>query len=179
MYQQDSNNEMHQGAIYEYRPFFWLEPPLLVVRNLQWTSGGRANGDIIAADQLPDTFRRTQSQDNQEDVVARAKVRHIIILSKNKFVQREQERVVLVAPTYTLDSNRHRPKFIDGLREERYPYLHYLPEHPNFPQSRECYIDLREITSVHKDFLVDGKLDFCLQSSSLTRLLHRYQQLLL
>lgn len=179
MYQQDSNNAMHQGAIYEYRPFFWLEPPLLIIRNLQWTGSGRANGNIIAADQLPDAFRRKQSQDNQEDVMARAKMRHIIILSKNKFTQRKQERVVLIAPTYTLDSSRHRPQFIDGLREERYPYLHYLPEHPAFPQSRESYIDLREITSVHKEFLADGKLDFCLQPTSVSRLLHRYQQLLI
>ena len=179
MYQEDINSDMHQGAIYEYRPFFWLEPPLLIVRDIQWLRGGRGQGDIIAADQLTDAFRRAQSQGNQEDVLAKAKVRHIIILSKNKFAQREQERVVLVAPTYTLDSNRHRLRFIDGLREERYPYLHYLPEHPDFSQTKESYVDLREITSIHKDFLQEGKLDFCLRSTSVARLLERYQQLLL
>jgi hypothetical protein len=179
MYQQDLNSEMHQGAIYEYRPFFWLEPPLMIVRNLHWLGGGRAYGDIVEVNQLSDAFRRTQSQGNQEDVMAKAKVRHIIVLSKNKYAQREKERAILVAPSYTLDSSRHPEHFINGLREERYPFLHYLPVHPDFSQARESYIDLREITSVHKDFLLDGKLDFCLRPASVARLLSRYQQLLL
>jgi hypothetical protein len=175
LYHHDTQTDVHRGAIYKYRPIFWLKPPLWLLRNIHWAPPRSA--DIYERGELPDAFRLGE-QDNQEDVIARAKIRYVVILSNDFEAQKPQFKDVIVVPTYTVDPTRHSSPFLDGLRKMEYPSLFYLPPDPSYPEMGECYIDFREARLLRKEFLQDGKLDITFTSQAIKAILHRYKQYL-
>lgn len=175
LYQQDPQTTMHRGAIYQYRPIFWLEPPLWLLRDIQWTPPRHAA--VHRRNELSDAFR-LREQDNQEDVIARAKVRYVVILSNDFEAQKPQFKEVIVAPTYTLDPAEHRQSFLDKVRNNQYPDLFYLPSDPIHPEVGECYIDFRQIQSLHKGFLKEGKLDIAFTPQTIKAIIYRYKRYL-
>jgi hypothetical protein len=68
---------------------------------------------------------------HQEDVLARAKIRYIVVLSRN-YAIRTGLRDVVVIPTYTL--KEHKESFSERVRQNAQPDLHYLPADRNFPE---------------------------------------------
>ena len=166
---------MHRGAIYQYRLIFWLEPPLWLLRNISWTPPKSAT--IHRWRELSDAFRLREA-DNQENVIARAKVRYIAILSRDFEAQKPQFKEVIVAPTYTLDPTEHRQSFLDNVRDSQYPGLFYLPPDSSYPEIGESYINLRQIQSLHKGFLTEGKLDIAFTPKAIGAILHRYTRYL-
>jgi len=175
LYQHDPRPILHRGAIFQYRPIFWLNPPLWVLRNHRWTPPRSV--DIYAPSELRDAFSRG-IEDNQEDVIARAKVRYIVILSNDVEARKPQFKEVIVAPIYTLDPQVHRHDFLEALRQGRYPDLFYLPADPTFPQMVESYIDLRKVQALSKGFLTEGKLDICFSLQAIKAILYRYREYL-
>jgi hypothetical protein len=173
-YQEDRYDRMHHGAIYEYRPVFWLEPPLWILRDYDWSLPHSVN--FYQETDLPNPFRRG-SEGNEEDVIARAKRRHVIILSNNFDIQHPAVKEVIVAPMYTLHLDKS-PTFIEAVRQNEVPRLFYLPAHRDFPEARECYVDFLQVRALNKRFLVKGKLGFCLSQESLYALLERYNRYL-
>lgn len=175
LYQRDLYPILHRGAIFQYRPIFWLDPPLWILRHQRWTPPRSAG--IYAPSELHDAFRRG-IEDNQEDVVARAKVRYIVILSNDVEARKSQFKELIVAPIYTVDPQVHRPDFLEALRQGRYPDLFYLPPDPAFPQMVESYVDFRKVQALSKGFLTEGKLDVCFSSPAIKAILYRYREYL-
>jgi len=175
LYHHDTQTDMHRGAIYKYRPIFWLKPPLWLLRNFHWTRPRSAA--VCERGELSNAFR-LREQDNQEDVIACAKIRYVVILSNDFEAQKHQFKEVIVVPTYTLDNTRHRSSFLDRLRNMKTPSLFYLPPDPSCPEMGECYINFREVRLLHKEFLQDGKLDITFTPQGIKAILHRYKQYL-
>jgi len=175
LYQRDPRPILHRGAIYQYRPIFWLDPPLWILRNYRWTTPRSAN--IYALSELRDAFGRG-SEDSQEDVIARAKVRYIVILSNDFEASKPQFKEVIVAPTYTVDPQAHRPEFLEDLRQGKYPDKFYLPADQGFPQMVESYVDFRKVQALSKGFLAEGKLDICFSLQAIKAVLYRYREYL-
>jgi len=175
LYQQDSITTLHRGAIFRYRPIFWLDPPLWILRNQRWTPPRSAS--IYAPSELRGAFRR-HTEDNQEDVIARAKVRYIVVLSNDIEARKPHFKEVIVVPIYTIDPQEHRPRFLENLRRGRYADLFYLPADPAFPQMVESYIDFRKVQSLHKGFLTEGRLGICFSSRAIKAILYRYREYL-
>jgi len=175
LYHHDTQTDMHRGAIYKYRPIFWLKPPLWLLRNIHWTPPRSA--DVYKRGELSNAFR-LREEHNQEDVIARAKIRYVVILSNDSEAQKPGFKAVIVVPTYTVDPTRHRPSFLEGLRNMETPFLFYLPLDPSCPEMGECYINFREVRLLHKEFLQDGKLDITFTPQGIKAILHRYKQYL-
>jgi hypothetical protein len=173
LFAKDTKTTIHRGAIYKYRPIFWVSPPLWVLREVEWSPPRHAA--VHRWEELRDAFRLS-SQENQEQIVASAKVRYIVVLS-NEFEANEKKfKDVVVAPTYSIHPEKHRQQFLKGLREGRYPDLFYLPADPDYPELGECYIDFRNVQLLNKSFMKDGKLDVAFTSTAIKAILHRYKQ---
>lgn len=172
LYQHDPRPILHRGAIFQYRPIFWLDPPLWILRNHRWTPPRSA--DIYTRRELSDAFRRG-IEDNQENVIARAKVRYIVILSNDVEARKHQFKELIVAPIYRVDPQVHRHDFLETLRQGKYPNLFYLPADPAFTQMVESYIDLRKVQALSKGFLDEGRLDICFSLQAIKAILYRYR----
>lgn len=170
LYHPDPTKEIHQGAIYRFRPIFWLTPPLWIARNLDFHTPAKA--DLVKWEDFPRAFHN--SNDNQEFVLATAKIRYLIIISSTREARHPRYKDVRVAPIYTTEDKS--PEFVDGLKTNQYDSLFYLTADQNFQGMVESYIDLRQVTALHKGFLGDGKLEFCITEETAKALLARYQQ---
>lgn len=111
-YQPDPTTDIHQGAIYEFRPIFWLDPPLWIAQNVEFHDPART--DLIQWKDFARAFHN--SADNQEFVLATAKVRFLVILSSTRESREHRLKEVRVAPIYSIDPNRMRPDFLEGLK---------------------------------------------------------------
>lgn len=174
LYERDTQTTLHRGAVYKYRPIFWLEPPLWILRGIQWTPPRHAS--LHEWRELRDAFRL--GSEHEEDVVARAKVRFVVVLSRDFEARDPRFDKVIVAPTYSLDPARHKPGFLERVRRNEHPELHYLASDPGYPGVGECYIDFRQVQSLHKHFLNEGKLEIAFTPEAIKAILYRYKQYL-
>ncbi len=174
LYEVDSRTTPHRGAIYEYRPIPWLEPPLFLLRNIRWSNPGYA--DLYPGDAVRDAFRRGD-QARQEYVVASAKVRFVVVVSSDVETGHLGSRSVVVVPAYTF-SETVTPSFRAQVQRGASPYAFYLARDPGYPDVGECYLDFRQVQPLHKGFLDDGKLSLCLVSDAVKAILHRYREYL-
>lgn len=171
-YQQDTRHEIHQGAIYEYRPFFWLDPPLYLLRNFTKPRSRNHPGHatVLLADHQHDAFA-VGDQENQEDVRAVAKARFLIVLSNDNYLRRPENKDILVAPIFSYSDDYHErfarthQRRINGELEGEI----YLP--PKVENGRtvlkEGYIKLKQAKTIKKDFLDSGKLHVCVTKPAL------------
>lgn len=163
---------MHRGAIYSYRPIFWIDHPLWILRNLSFSPPRRAT-ILRYPDKAKDAFRQSLTE-QQESVIATAKARHVVIWSRTKHALSRGFNEVVVLPTYTIDRDRHSEEFIDRLVNERFQHLHYLADDPSYSVISECYIDFQKLRQLKKEFLADGKLDICLSDTALRAIMSRF-----
>ena len=164
---------IRRGQIYRFRPVVWLKPPLWIVRNIQWGSPTWAN--LCRQVDLSDSFRRADDG-NEEDVVARAKVRGVVVLSNDTEAASPKLKEIIVAPTYTITSEKPKQEFIDRLRAGAVPGCFYLPRDAAFPDTVECYLDLRKVQPLHKEFLLSQyRLPVRLTANAVAAILDRYK----
>ncbi|NLE46280.1 MAG: hypothetical protein GX620_16295 [Chloroflexi bacterium] len=174
LYCADENPAPHRGAVYQYRPVPWLEPPLWLVRDVHWSPPRRAT--IFQTGEVRDAFRRAD-QEHQEDVMTRAKQRFVVVLSADPELGKRNLKEVMVAPAYTFHET-HPPTFVEAVRMSRLPYTFYLPDDPSHPEIAECYLDFRQVQPLHREFLTDGKLNVCLAPTTVKAVLQRFRQYL-
>ncbi len=174
LYQRERTTEIHRGAIFQYRPVFWLQSPLVIVRDIRWQTRPPGSADVYQRQELQDDFKR-QNEDNEEDVLTRAKVRSIVVLSNDIEIEKATE--VVVVPTYSLDVNKN-PERVNRIREallnNAIPYYHYLPRDMAFPDTHECYINFQQVRPLHKSFLGNGKLEVALTPKATKAILYRF-----
>jgi hypothetical protein len=172
LYTRDSQNVVHRGAIYKFRPIPWLHSPLFILRNIRWTPIRQA--DMYSQTERADAFRLA-SEGNEEHVMARAKLRYIIVLSNDNECRQSMHKEVVVCPIYSLDPRSERRDFLATLQTDGYPNLFYLMRDPAFPEVGEAYLNFRATQAVHKEFLSqDSKLGECLTAAGVKAILQRY-----
>ena len=175
-YQESTGTIIQRGAIYKFRPIFWLNrPPLWILRNISF--GAHNQAEVYREEQLRDAFRQS-SQDHEEDVIARAKVRYVAVLSSTREAQNKSVKTVMVAPFYTLKGDKISSDDLTHIRSNRHPFFYYLPDDSRFPDLRECYINFRKLQFLDKNFLSAGKLSFSLTSIAVKSILTRYKDYL-
>ncbi|NHZ71611.1 MAG: hypothetical protein GWP17_00790 [Aquificales bacterium] len=169
-YRVDPTNYIHQGAIYTFRPVSWLNPPLKIIRNKR--SGRHVEyADIYPASEVYDAFRIRDTA-YQEEIVALAKVRPMVVVSKRP----DRGSSVLVAPFHTVE--KLTPEMGSRIRENGYDSTFYVPADNDFPETKESYIDMKKIHAIHKDFLTDEhKYTHCLTEQALNILLERIRKM--
>lgn len=171
LFRPDPSDDLSQGSIYRYRPVIWLEPPLWLVRETRWTEPVRAR--LQRWDQVSDAFRRGEQQ-NQEDVLARAKVRFVIVLSNDIEAGAPEVHQVKVAPTYTLHPDSPAAQQ-DAVRHNQLIHTFYLPRDNQYPHLGECYINFRLVRPLHKGFLdQSNKLEVSLTRDMMDAILESY-----
>jgi hypothetical protein len=174
VYRRTVDATIHRGAVYQYRPISWLVSPVLITRDIQWNAG-IGTADVHPEGTLGDEFRR-QTERHEEDIIVRAKVRFLVILSSNFECQDPRFLSVLVAPTFTISTTRHQPNFIEKLRTGRSREHFYLPLDPAFPRTTESYIDFRHTQMYNKRILGSNKASYYLTESATKAVLFRFQQ---
>ena len=176
LYQKDPRKQIHRGAIYRFRPVFWLEPPLYILRDIRWESPGCA--DFYLRNELQDDFKVAKWQ-HEENVVARAKVRSVIILSNDFEANNPNMAELVIAPVYTLKPDKMTPERLNKLRGNQFPSGFYLPPDPRFSELPEGYVGYRSIRPLDKGFLiVEKKYSFSLTPLAMKALLARYHHYL-
>jgi hypothetical protein len=168
LYQKDINTEPHRGAIYEFRPVFWLEPPLWILRDVRLSPPRQAN--IYPENEVQNAFRLI-NQNNEEDIMARAKKRPVVILSSDLDISSHNNLVV--APIYSL-SDKSNKGVVERIRNSEYPEYFYLPKDIKYPNLEEGYINFRKVFTIHKGFLEKGKLYITFTSETIKAILYRY-----
>ena len=174
IYERDSDERIHCGAIYQYRPIPWLEPPLWLLRDIQWTPPRYAS--VHDCEELQDAFRR-YADDNQEDIVARAKRRYVLVLTSTSEARYRGVKQVIVAPAYTFDQD-DKPDFVAQVKRDKIYHTFYLAEDPDFPDVRECYLNFRQVQPMDKRFLNEGNLSTCIVPAAMSGILRKYRNYL-
>ena len=175
LYRRDSRRTIHRGAIYRFRPVFWLEPPLYILRHIQWVSPRHA--DLYRRAELQNDFKVAEFG-NEENVVARAKVRSVVVLSNDYEANDPNVKELIIAPAYTLKPEM-TPESLKRLRQNQHPVTFYLPHDPGFPELPEGYVVYRNIQPLKKGFLTAKmKYSFSLTPRAMEALLERYRNYL-
>jgi len=168
LYKVQLNKSIHRGAIYCYLPVFWLTPPLWIIRSIQWTIPRTAS--LFKDSELNNSFSQGV-QGNEEDVLARAKKRFIVVVSPDYRLSHLHD--ILVAPIYSLDGKGKTPEEIEIIK--RAPDLFYLEYDVNYPEIKESFIDFKQIRPLHRDyFLQNAKLSFSFDSIAMDAILNRF-----
>ncbi len=144
LYLPTRSSGIRRGYIYRFRPVPWLSPPVWLLDYVDWAQR-RAS---LRRSNLDDAFRN-HSRDNQEYVIAEAKLRYVIVL----YLAMRRARSVSVIPVYSL-ANHKNPVFLQAIRQGRLPDKFYLPADSDLG-IRESYADLGKVQPMHADFLSD------------------------
>jgi hypothetical protein len=171
---EDDLSKMHRGAIYEFRPISWLEPPLWIARNRY-----RGQATIHKWEGLHNAFRQGM-EENQEEILAKAKLRYVATVSSENRIAQERLSLILVAPFYTLQVEKLKagnPYRLEGLRNNHFPNIHYLPP-DRLLGDREMVIYFEQIRHIHRGFLKDRKCGVSLTSDFVDSMFFRYSKFL-
>ncbi len=144
LYLPPHSSGVHQGDVYRFRPVPWLSPPVWVLDHIDWTNR-RAT---IRLSNLSDAFH-DRSQDNQEYVIAEAKLRYVIVL----YLATPHALSVSVVPVYSFADHKN-PAFLKALRQGRLHDKLYLLADSDL-DIRESYADLSQIQPMNTGFLTD------------------------
>lgn len=137
-----------QGTVFEFRPVFWIEPPITIVRDINYIS---RRAWIYRESEWPtDAFRRG-SENNQENVIARAKIRYVVILSPDHEAAAVNIRELIVAPIYSLGGTRL--DIAERIKTGEWPDRIYLETDQQFPDLGESFINFRQVQPMQKDLL--------------------------
>lgn len=171
-YEPPSPGEPRRGDIYRFKPVAWLRPPLWLLRYTDFTAG---RASLLLAKQVPDAFRRAE-RDNQEYVLAEAKLRYVILMSPSQEIRSSHIRDLLVLPLYTIDPDTLPSHLLERLRanpasmRDRY----YLPAEPAYGIA-EAYADFRHMQLMARQLLVPEDRVAYLANTTLAALIERYR----
>jgi hypothetical protein len=171
-YEPPSPGEPHRGDIYRFKPVAWLRPPLWLLRHTDFTAG---RASLVVASQVRDAFRRAE-RDDQEYVLAEAKLRYVILMSPSQEIKSSHIRDVLVLPLYTIDPDALPSHLLARIRanpasmRDRY----YLPAEPAYGIA-EAYADFRRMQLMARQFLVPEDKVAHLTNTMLAALIERYR----
>lgn len=159
-YQADNSAQMHRGAIYLWRPVFWIRPPLWILRDISYSAPRHAVPHLQS--ELSDAFSRGIDE-NKESVIARAKIRSVAVLSSQTEIDAPHVKKLLVAPFYSLKPDDRRPDIVRDIRSnDPSNQTFYLPSDPHFPDIPEMFLHYRELLYLPRDFLENKKAQYCL-----------------
>ena len=168
LYITQPNNSIHRGAIYRFLPVSWLRNPLWVVREIRWTQPRSAG--IHRDSELTNSFKLS-ANNNEEDVLAIAKKRFIVVMSPNNGINNLKE--ILVAPIYTLDGKQKSPDLITNIKST--PDHFYLEYDSIYSDIKESFIDFKQIRPLHRDFFSnESKLKFSFDTIAMEAILNRF-----
>lgn len=171
-YEPPSPGEPHRGDIYRFKPVAWLRPPLWLLRH---TDSALGRASLVLAQQARDAFCRAE-RNNQEYVLAEAKLRYVILMSPSREIKSPHIRDLLVLPLCTIDPDALPPHLLARIRanpasmRDRY----YLPAEPAYGIA-EAYADFRRMQPMARQFLVPKDKVAHLTNTALAALVERYR----
>ncbi|WP_027417684.1 type II toxin-antitoxin system PemK/MazF family toxin [Aneurinibacillus terranovensis] len=105
-------------------------------------------------------FKDGKYSAKEHEVIFKIKPRPVVIVSNDTNNQSDYE-YVQIAPIMGLsEDDKQNGQFYTELKEDRHPLFVFLPENCTKGISKESYIDVSELTSIHKSLLLkmEGKL---------------------
>lgn len=139
---------IHRGDIYRFRPVPWLAPPVWILDNVDWT---HRRATLRLSD--PKNTFRDRSRNNQEYVIAEAKLRYVIVL----YLATPHDLSASVIPVYSFADHKN-PAFLEAVRQSRPPDKVYLPADSDLG-IHESYADLSQVQPMNARFLTaDAKV---------------------
>ncbi|MCA9397742.1 MAG: hypothetical protein KDE48_16955 [Anaerolineales bacterium] len=139
---------INQGDIYKYTPIIWLDPPLVIVRDVAPSLEGTVQ--LRHWSSLRDAAFNNDI-DNQEYILAKGKVRYLIVLSTNIEIRNASSQYLLVAPLYSI------PRWftsgqISLLQTQELPNHFYVPRDDE-SDLREGVLKTTHIQRLNREFL--------------------------
>lgn len=90
----------------------------------------------------------------EQQIVVTLKPRLVLVISHNDICQTTSFDFVHVAPVMTITEHDKTKRAYEKMKNDDHPFFIYLPETVT---GRECYVDLSQLTSVHKSLLLNKK----------------------
>lgn len=88
----------------------------------------------------------------EQQVVVNLKPRKVVVLSNNEINHNEEFEYILVAPIMSVHEHDKKKSWYQRMKADNHPFFLHLPETVT---GRECYVDLSELTSIHKGMLLN------------------------
>jgi len=136
------------GDIYYAVVPFGLREPIWVIT----PQFAQRRATLQTLDRTPQAFRDAR-KDNTEFILDEAKLRPVLVLSRNQVCQHPGIREVFVAPVYTLDQDVPDSEWIERIRRDADVSKFYLPKQPPYMEN-ESYASFSALKTIAKDLLV-------------------------
>jgi len=136
------------GDIYYAVVPFGLREPIWVI-NPQFS---QRRATLQTLSRMPRAFRDVR-KNNTEFILGEAKLRPVLVLSRNQVCQHPGIREVFVAPVYTLDQDVATSERIDRIRRDGDVSKFYLPKYTPYMEN-ESYASFSALQTIAKDLLV-------------------------
>lgn len=149
----DTDNwyEINRGHLFEaviYYPSDTKRPLTFFIPD----ENNRSRGSVVAsigdfkAKEINGRMRAVEQQ-----AIVGLKPRKVLILSNDDFNMSAEFEFVQVAPIMSIDDKDKLKNWYTKTKNDEHPAFVYLPAEVT---GRECYIDISEITSIHKSMLL-------------------------
>jgi len=136
------------GDIYYAVVPFGLREPIWVIT----PQFSQRVATLQTLDRVPQAFRDAR-KDNTEFILGEAKLRPVLVLSRNQVCQHSGIREVFVAPVYTLDQDVVNSERIERIRSDSDVSKFYLPKQTPYMEN-ESYASFSALQTIAKDLLV-------------------------
>lgn len=149
----DSWSQKERGWEYECALFYpsdTKETTIFFIPN----SENPNNGTIVKniRDFSPD-FLKGRPKAKEQKVVFTIKPRRVVIISGDNFNQSKDYEYILVASINTIKEAEKKRSWYSRLIKDEHPIYTFLPSN-----SIERYVDLSQVTSIHKSLLLSKKI---------------------
>lgn len=136
------------GDIYYAVVPFGLREPIWVIT----PQFNQRRATLQTLNRMPQAFRDAR-KDNTEFILGEAKLRPILVLSRNQVCQHPGIREIFIAPVYTLDQDAATSEYIDRIKRDADYSKFYLPQHHPY-MVNESYASFSALQTITKDLLV-------------------------
>jgi len=134
------------GDIYYAVVPFGLREPIWIIR----PQFSQRYATLQTLDKMPQAFK-DKKRDNTEFILNEAKLRPVLVLSRNKVCQHRSIREVFIAPIYTLDQDADE-EWIERIRQDDDVSKFYLPKQPPYMKN-ESYASFSALQKIAKELL--------------------------
>lgn len=136
------------GDIYYAVVPFGLREPIWVIT----PQFSQRVATLQTLDRVPQAFRDAR-KDKTEFILGEAKLRPVLVLSRNQVCQHSGIREVFVAPVYTLDQDVVNSERIERIRSDADVSKFYLPKQIPYMEN-ESYASFSALQTIAKELLV-------------------------